>query len=56
MDFEGLNAISKYNIIKYALKTNNVSKTCQLFGISRTIYYRWYNRYKVRAAKQHAKA
>jgi transposase len=46
MDFEGLNAKSKYNIIKYALKTNNVSKTCHLFGISRTIYYRWYNRYK----------
>lgn len=46
MDFEGLNAKGKFNIIKYALKTNNVSKTCQLFGISRTIYYRWYNRYK----------
>jgi transposase len=46
LDFEGLNAKNKHNIIKYALKTNNVSKTCQLFGISRTIYYRWYNRYK----------
>lgn len=46
MDFEGLNAKGRYNIIKYALKTNNVSKTCQLFGISRTIYYRWYNKYK----------
>jgi transposase len=46
MGLEGLNAKSKYNIIKHALKTNNVSKTCQLFGISRTIYYRWYNEYK----------
>lgn len=46
MDAEGLNVKSKYNIIKHALKNNNVSKTCQLFGISRTIYYRWYNKYK----------
>ncbi|SFC50546.1 helix-turn-helix domain-containing protein [Clostridium uliginosum] len=46
MDVEGLNPKNKYNIIKYALRTNNVSKTCQLFGISRTIYYRWYNKYK----------
>lgn len=33
-------------MITYSLKTNNVSKTCKLFGISRTAYYKWLKRYK----------
>lgn len=27
------------------MTSNNVAKTCQEFGISRTLYYRWYNAY-----------
>jgi transposase-like protein len=26
--------------------TRNVAKTCRYFGISRTRYYHWYNRYR----------
>lgn len=33
-------------MILESLKTNNVSKTCNLFGISRTAYYKWLKRYK----------
>lgn len=46
MDEEKLNAANKYNIIQYALRTNNVSQTCKTFGISRTIFYRWYRDFK----------
>ncbi len=46
MDIERLNAANKYYIIRHALKTNNVTETCKTFGISRTIYYRWYNEYR----------
>lgn len=45
MDIERLNATNKYYIIRHALKSNNVAETCRTFGISRTIYYRWYNQY-----------
>lgn len=33
-------------MITYSIKTKNVSKTCSLFGISRTAYYKWLKRYK----------
>lgn len=36
----------KYNLIQYALETGNISKACELFGVSRTSYYKWYSRYK----------
>ncbi len=32
--------------IEHYKKTQNVSKTCRYFGISRTTFYKWYNRYK----------
>ncbi len=32
--------------IQYYQKTKNISKTCRYFGISRTTFYKWYNRYK----------
>jgi len=32
--------------IEYYNKTQNISKTCRYFGISRTTFYKWYNRYK----------
>jgi transposase len=35
----------KFNIITEGLK-NGVSPTCRRYNISRTIYYRWLNRYK----------
>jgi len=46
MDEEKLNAANKYNIIQYALRTNNVSQACKTFGISRNIFYRWYRDFK----------
>ena len=44
-ELNGLNEKSKYQIIMQGITSNNVSKTCKEYGISRTIYYRWYNAY-----------
>lgn len=33
-------------ILKHALKENNVSRTCELFGISRTTFYNWQRAYE----------
>jgi transposase len=46
MKVEGFNAHNKYMILKHALKENNVSQTCELFGISRTTYYNWNRAYE----------
>lgn len=46
MKAEVFNAHSKYIILKHALKENNVSQTCELFGISRTTYYNWKRLYE----------
>lgn len=37
----------RLGIIRHAQEvTGNVAKTCRYYGISRSIYYRWYDRYK----------
>lgn len=41
MKTETYNAYTKSMILKHALKENNVSKTCALFGISRVTFYSW---------------
>jgi transposase len=46
MKSKGFNAHNKYMILKYALKENNVSRTCELFGISRTTFYNWQRAYE----------
>jgi transposase len=46
MKVEVFNAHYKYIILKHALKENNVSQTCELFGISRTTYYKWNRAYE----------
>ncbi|MCT4544702.1 MAG: helix-turn-helix domain-containing protein [Vallitalea sp.] len=46
MKVEGFNSHNKYMILKHALKENNVSQTCKLFGISRTTYYNWKKAYQ----------
>lgn len=46
MKAEDFNAHSKFMILKHALKENNVSRTCTLFGISRTSYYNWKRTYE----------
>ncbi|QNO14280.1 helix-turn-helix domain-containing protein [Alkalicella caledoniensis] len=46
MKAEGFNAHSKHMVLKHALKENNVSNTCNLFGISRTTFYNWYRAYE----------
>lgn len=40
-----MNREIKFNIITEGLK-NGISETCRKYNISRTIYYRWLNRYK----------
>jgi len=36
----------KLNVINYARKNGNINKACRHYGVSKTIYYRWLNRYK----------
>ena len=36
----------KLNVIHYARKSGNVNKACRHYGVSKSIYYRWLNRYK----------
>jgi len=35
----------KFHILKYAKQIGNVSKTCRYFGISRSTFYVWKQRY-----------
>lgn len=47
---KGFNSYTKQKILNHALKEDNISKTCELFGISRTTFYNWqraYQRYGV---------
>ena len=46
MKSKEFNAHNKYMILKHALKENNVSRTCELFGISRTTFYNWQRAYQ----------
>lgn len=46
MRTKGFNTHTKYVILKHALKENNVSQTCDLFGISRTTFYNWQRDYQ----------
>ncbi|WP_410771450.1 helix-turn-helix domain-containing protein [Fontibacillus sp. BL9] len=40
-----MNESQKYQVILHGMTGGNVAKTCKEFGISRTLYYRWYNAY-----------
>lgn len=51
MKSEGFNAYNKYIILKHGIKENNISKTCNLFGISRTTYYNWQRDYQKHGMK-----
>ena len=46
MKSQGFNAYTKYRILQHALKIQNVSETCELFGISRTTFYNWETAYQ----------
>lgn len=46
MNMDKFTPENRYLVIKYALESNNITKACKLFGISRTSYYKWYNRYQ----------
>lgn len=46
MKSKGFNAYTKHMILKHGLKEENVSKTCELFGISRTTFYNWRRAYE----------
>lgn len=43
---EFMSAYYKYMILRHALKINNIAITCQVFGISRTTFYKWLAAYK----------
>ena len=45
MRAEVFSAHYKYRILKHAMKDKNVSRTCQLFGISRATFYNWNRAY-----------
>lgn len=45
MKAEVFSAHYKYRILKHAMKEKNVSRTCQLFGISRATFYNWNRAY-----------
>jgi transposase len=45
MKSKEFNAHNKYMILKHALKEKNISRTCELFGISRTTFYNWQRAY-----------
>ena len=41
------NAAHRLAVIRHAQEvTGNVAKTCRYYGISRTVYYRWFRRYE----------
>ncbi len=46
MKVEVFNAHNRHMILKHAFKENNVSRTCELFGISRTTFYNWNRAYQ----------
>lgn len=41
-----INAQGRYRILQHGMKLGNVKNTCEMYGISRTIYYKWLKRYK----------
>lgn len=43
---KGFNAYTKHMILKHGLKEGNISKTCDLYGISRTTFYNWKKDYE----------
>jgi transposase len=47
MDVDRISINEKYNILMHGIINKNITETCKLFGISRTIYYRWLKRYKI---------
>ena len=35
----------KYSVLQHAYKHKNVSDTCRLLNVSRTVYYKWIKRF-----------
>ncbi|MDD5014493.1 MAG: helix-turn-helix domain-containing protein, partial [Atribacterota bacterium] len=35
----------KYSVLQHARKHNNITDTCQVFNLSRTVYYKWLKRF-----------
>jgi len=36
----------RISVLQYARNSKNITKTCKIFGISRTVYYRWLKRFE----------
>lgn len=47
MNINEISINEKYKILMHGIINKNITKTCKIFGISRTIYYRWLKRYEV---------
>lgn len=47
MDIDKISINEKYNILMHGITNKNITETCRLFGISRTIYYRWLKRFQI---------
>ena len=35
----------KYSVLQHARKHNNITDTCKVFHLSRTVYYKWLKRF-----------
>ncbi len=35
----------KYSVLQHARKHNNITYTCKVFNLSRTVYYKWLKRF-----------
>ena len=35
----------KYSVLQHARKHNNITDTCKVFNLSRTVYYKWLKRF-----------
>ena len=35
----------KYSVLQHARKHNNITYTCQVLNVSRTVYYKWLKRF-----------
>lgn len=47
MNIDEISLNEKYKILMHGIMNKNITHTCKMYGISRTIYYRWLKRYQL---------
>jgi transposase len=45
MTTDDFNASFKYSVLEHAYENKNITNTCRIFHLSRTIYYEWLRRF-----------